>query len=132
MTHKATVLIVEDSSTQAKLTAGWLSQYDVNIVIAEDGLQGLRCVDAFQPDLIILDVKLPKLDGYQLCQRLKRDVNTKHIRIIMLTANDTPDDMARGKEAGADEYIPKNMFAIRHLLSTLHTLGLIKLEMDVS
>lgn len=128
MTHPISVLIVEDSSTQAKLTAGRLSSYDINVVIAEDGLQGLRCVDAFQPDLIILDVNLPKMDGYQVCYRLKRDVNTRHIPVVMLTANDSSEEALRGLEAGANDYIPKDVFAIDHLLSVLQSLGLLELQ----
>lgn len=132
MSYKVTVLIVEDSSTQARLTAGQLSQYNINVIIAEDGLQGLRFVDAFQPDLIILDINLPKLDGYQVCHRLKRDVNTKHIPIIMLTAKDTAEDALQGLESGADDYIPKDMFAISHLLTTLQTMGLLDVGVDIN
>lgn len=125
MHHSVTVLIIEDSSTQAKLTAGQLSSYDINVVIAEDGLQGLRCVDAFSPDLIILDVNLPKMDGYQVCSRLKRDEHTRNIPVIMLTANDSPEDTRKGLAAGADSYIPKSSFAIKHLLSALQAMGLL-------
>jgi CheY-like chemotaxis protein len=118
-----TVLIIEDSATQAKLTAAQLSGYDINVVLAEDGVQGLRCVNTFPPDLIVLDVNLPKMDGYQVCQRLKRDENTKHIPVIMLTANDSSEDALKGLAVGADDYIPKDVFAIQHLLSALEMLG---------
>lgn len=123
MSMSPTVLIIEDSATQAKLTAAQLSGYDINVVLAEDGVQGLRCVDTFPPDLIVLDVNLPKMDGYQVCQRLKRDENTKHIPVIMLTANDSSEDALKGLAVGADDYIPKDVFAIQHLLSALEMLG---------
>lgn len=126
MSKSSTVLIIEDSSTQAKLTAAQLSAYDINVVLAEDGVQGLRCVDAVEPDLIVLDVNLPKMDGYQVCYRLKRDENTKHIPVIMLTSNDSSEDALKGLAAGADDYIPKDVFAIQHLLSALVTLGLLE------
>lgn len=132
MKNPATVLIVEDSTTQAKRIAAQLSPYEINVVLAQDGLQGLRCVDAHHPDLIILDVNLPKLDGYQVCHRLKRDVNTKHIPVIMLTANDSSDDALKGLDAGADDYIPKDAFAFKHLLSVLESLGLVETNGEVS
>lgn len=125
MPKPITVLIIEDSTTQAKLTASQLSHYDINVVLAENGLQGLRYVDNFHPDLIVLDVNLPKMDGYQVCSRLKRDENTRHIPVIMMTANDSSDDALKGLEAGADDYIPKDMFAIKHLISALETMGLL-------
>ena len=126
MSKSSTVLIIEDSSTQAQLTAAQLSAYDINVVLAEDGVQGLRCVDAVEPDLIVLDVNLPKMDGYQVCHRLKRDENTKHIPVIMLTSNDSSEDARKGLAAGADDYIPKDIFAIQHLLSALEMLGLLE------
>ncbi len=123
-----TILIIEDSATQAKLTAAQLSSYDINVVLAEDGLQGLRLVVAYQPNLIVLDVNLPKMDGYQVCQRLKRDPETQNIPIIMLTSNDSSEDALRGMRAGADDYIPKDVFAIDHLLSTLEMLGFLDIR----
>lgn len=128
MNETIRILIIEDSETQAKLIAGQLSQYDVDVVIAEDGLQGLRFVDALRPDLIILDINLPKLDGYQVCSRLKRDENTRDIPVIMLTSNDTSDDAFKGLEVGADDYIPKDVFAVEHLIATLRNMGLIPEE----
>ena len=126
MSKSPTVLIIEDSATQAKLTAAQLSSHDINVVLAEDGVQGLRCVDTFSPDLIVLDVNLPNMDGYQVCQRLKRDQNTRHIPIIMLTANDHSEDALKGLSVGADDYIPKDVFATQHLLSVLETLGFLE------
>ena len=107
-----TVLIIEDSSTQAKLTAGQLAQHKIKVIIAEDGLEGLRCVDDYRPDLIVLDINLPKMDGYQVCYRLKRDESTRDIPVIMLTDNDASQDAFKGLEAGAVDYIPKDRFAI--------------------
>jgi|SRR5690349_2178957 CheY-like chemotaxis protein len=126
MTSSATVLIIEDSATQAQLTAAQLSHYDINVVLARDGLQGLRCVEAVRPDLIVLDVNLPKMDGYQVCQRLKRDEDTRHIPIIMLTSNMSSEDALKGLAVGADDYIPKDVFAIQHLLSALESLGFLE------
>ena len=71
MTEPPTVLIIEDSSTQAKLIAAQLSQYNVNVIWAEDGLQGLRMLEVEHPALVVLDINMPRMDGYQVCRRLK-------------------------------------------------------------
>ena len=131
MPRTPTILIIEDSSTQFKLIAAHLSQYDINIIGAEDGIQGLRLVDAECPDLIVLDVNLPKMDGYQVCQRLKRDPSTREIPVIMLTSNDSSEDALKGLDAGADDYIPKDAFASENLLTTLRTIGLLGGSHDV-
>jgi len=130
MSHLPTVLIIEDSTTQAKLTAGQLAQHAINVLIAEDGLEGLRCVDEHRPDLIVLDINLPKMDGYQVCYRLKRDETTRDIPIVMLTDNDDSQNAFKGLEAGAVDYIPKDRFAIKHLLSTLQMMGLLEVETE--
>jgi DNA-binding response OmpR family regulator len=123
MSESPRVLIIEDSTTQAQLTAAQLSQYNIDVMIAGDGLQGLRSVNTFRPHLIVLDINLPKMDGYQVCQRLKRDETTRHITVIMLTSNDSSKDALKGLAAGADDYIPKDVFAVQHLLAVLETLG---------
>ncbi|MBZ0303321.1 MAG: response regulator [Anaerolineae bacterium] len=125
MSNLPSVLIIEDSMTQAKRIAAQISRYDINVICAEDGLQGLRMVDIEPPNLIVLDINMPKMDGYQVCRRLKRDPNTQHIPIIMLTSNDSSEDALKGLEAGADDYIPKDAFASEHLLSVLGTMGLL-------
>ena len=125
MTEPPTVLIIEDSSTQAKLIAAQLSQYNVNVIWAEDGLQGLRMLEVEHPALVVLDINMPRMDGYQVCRRLKRDPNTSAIPVIMLTSNDSSDDAIKGLEAGADDYIPKDQFAYQHLLATLEVMGLV-------
>lgn len=119
------VLIIEDSPTQAQQIASNLIAYGADTTIAGDGPDGLRAVDEYQPDLIILDINLPTMDGYQVCRRLKRDQHTAHIPVIMLTSNQDFNAMAQGLETGADDYIPKDMFAGRNLLATLRGLGLL-------
>jgi len=118
-------VIVEDSPTQAKQIAANLAEYDVRAVIAYDGPDGLRAVDEHKPDLIVLDVNLPTMDGFQVCRRLKRDPNTRNIPVIMLTAADDSEATLQGLEAGADDYIPKDMFAAENLTSTLYALGIL-------
>jgi len=74
---------------------------------ATTGLAALEAVAAEAPDLILLDIMLPELDGFQVCERIKKNPETRHIPIILLTAKKSPEDINRGEEVGADEYITK-------------------------
>ena len=71
------------------------------------GLAAIEAVNEELPDLILLDVMLPKMDGFEVCARLKSDPVTRDIPIILLTAKKTPEDLTRGAEVGADQYITK-------------------------
>jgi CheY-like chemotaxis protein len=115
------VLIVEDSPTQARRFAALLASYHVQTIVAANGLDGLREAAAHLPELIILDVNLPVMDGFQVCRRLKRDKETAHIPVVMLTASESADMTIQGLEAGADDYIPKDVWAEDNLIATLNT-----------
>jgi DNA-binding response OmpR family regulator len=120
-----TIVIVEDSTTQAKQIAAQLAKYGVKTIIAGDGPAGLRAVDEHCPDLVVLDVNLPGMDGFQVCYRLKRDTETAHIPVVMLTSATSSDETLAGLDAGADDYIPKDAFASDNLFVTLQAMGLI-------
>lgn len=118
------LMIVEDSTTQAHAVAAYLSN-EVDVVIASDGTQALRLVRVARPDLIILDVNLPKLNGIQVCQRLKRDPATSYIPIIMLTADSSSEQMEQGIDAGAEHYIRKGEHATAELLKIIRQYRLV-------
>lgn len=120
-----TIVIVEDSDTQAQQVAGYLSGRGISVMIAKDGPQALRLITGNKPDIVVLDINLPTMNGYQVCQRLKRDPATAHIPVIMLTSAAEAKDKLRGFEAGALDYIPKDEFAVDHLLATLDRMGLL-------
>ena len=124
MTLRKKLMIVEDSMTQARAVAAHLSG-EVDVIIASDGTQALRIVRIELPDLIILDVNLPKLNGIQVCQRLKRDPETAHIPIIMLTAARSEQQKEDGITAGADHYIYKGEHATAQLLTIIRQYKLI-------
>ena len=126
MSKPLLAVIVEDSPTQARQIKANLERFNVESIIAPDGPDGLRAVDEHQPDLVVLDVNLPTMDGFQVCRRLKRDPATANIPVIMLTMEDNSEATLEGLEAGADDYIPKDMFAAENLLSTLEALGLLQ------
>jgi len=120
------ILLIEDSDTQAQQVAAHLSAYNVDVMIATDGPQGLRLISAQKPNLIVLDINLPTMSGYQVCRRIKRDPATRDIPVIMLTSKSESASMMEGIEAGAIDYIPKDQFAIEHLLTTLKEMGIIE------
>jgi two-component system, cell cycle response regulator len=124
MTHRKKLMIVEDSMTQANAVAAHLSS-EVDVIIASDGTQALRIVRIELPDLIILDVNLPKLNGIQVCQRLKRDLETAHVPVIMLTAATNAQQKEDGMNAGADHYIYKGEHATAQLLTIIRQYKLI-------
>jgi len=119
------VLLIEDSPTQAREVAASMSCYNIDVFIAGDGPQGLRLAIELKPDLIVLDINLPTMNGYQVCRRLKREPKTQSIPVVMLTSSDSTDAIMEGLEAGALDYIPKDAFAVENLSSTLEKLGLI-------
>ncbi|KXK25284.1 MAG: winged helix family two component transcriptional regulator [Chloroflexi bacterium OLB15] len=103
----AKVLIIEDEETLARTLAEKLRADSFNVVTAFDGEDGLEKIREERPDLIVLDIMLPKLDGLSLCRIVRRDATMAHIPIIMLTARGTEVDKIVGLESGADDYVVK-------------------------
>ena len=103
----AKVLIVEDELTLANNLADKLRGEGFSVITSPDGEDGLDKVRIERPDLIILDIMLPGLDGLSLCRMVRRDTATSHIPIIMLTARGTEVDKIVGLESGADDYVVK-------------------------
>ena len=115
------ILIVEDEESLLKLESILLTTKGYLVQGATTGLAALEAVASEPPDLILLDIMLPELDGFEVCDRVKKNRETKHIPIILLTAKKTPEDIARGKEVGADEYITKP-FKSAMVMSTIEEL----------
>lgn len=103
----AKVLIVEDQQSLANQLADKLRSEGYSVLISLDGEDGLEKVRSEHPDLIVLDIMLPKLDGLSLCRIVRRDAATAHIPIIMLTARGSEVDKIVGLESGADDYVVK-------------------------
>lgn len=103
----AKVLIIEDELTLANNLADKLRGEGFSVLTAPDGEDGLDKVRSERPDLIVLDIMLPGLDGLSLCRIVRRDTSTSHIPIIMLTARSTEVDKIVGLESGADDYVVK-------------------------
>jgi CheY-like chemotaxis protein/MinD-like ATPase involved in chromosome partitioning or flagellar assembly len=105
MTEK--ILIVDDDIDSLKLIGLMLQRQGYEISAASAGGQAINKAAAENPDLIILDVMMPDMDGYEVCRRLRADTTTQHIPIIMFTAKTLVDDKVSGFEAGADDYLTK-------------------------
>ncbi len=99
------ILLVEDDERIAQALAATLKERQYVVDLANDGEVGWNCIEAFDYDLILLDIMLPKLDGVSLCQRLRR--SGKMTPVLMLTAKDTSEDKVMGLDAGADDYVVK-------------------------
>jgi len=104
---KNKILLVEDDSYLVKAITIRLEANDFEVVAAIDGEEGLAKARSEKPDLIILDIMLPKMSGFDICRKLKIDKLYRDIPIIMLTAKFQPSDIEFGKEMGADAYITK-------------------------
>lgn len=102
-----TILIVEDERDIADLIAFNLKREGYSVVMVSSGEEGLRQARAILPDLIVLDIMLPGLNGLDVCRNLKAEPATNSIRIIMLTARDDDIDVVTGLEVGADDYMTK-------------------------
>ena len=101
------ILVVDDEQEAVDLVAFNLKQAGFQVVTAPDGVEALGKVHKHQPDLIILDVMMPELDGLEVCKLLRRDSATAGIPILMLTAKATEVDRILGLELGADDYVTK-------------------------
>ena len=101
------VLIADDNEANVELLEAYLADMDVEVAVAVDGQDTLDKAAAFQPDLILLDVMMPKLSGFEVCQKLKSNPATKKIMILMVTALDEQGDMERAVDAGTDDFLSK-------------------------
>ncbi len=107
MTPQQTILVADDDDDILRFVEVNLRLEGFEVITAADGEQALRAAHEIVPDMILLDVMMPKLDGFEVCERLRRDGRTSHISIIMLTAKSMSADKVVGLTAGADDYIIK-------------------------
>ncbi len=115
------ILIVDDEVDLVETLKFRLECKGFEVVEAFDGQEGLRLAQTVRPDLLILDVMLPKLDGYHICRVLKGDARHKNLPIIMLTARSQETDKKAGLDQGADAYIPKP-FEPKYLMEKIEEL----------
>ena len=118
---KSTVLVVEDEEDILEVLQYNLQQEGYEVACCMDGLQGLEQARRLKPDLVLLDIMLPGMDGVEICRNLKEDDSTRRIPIIMVTAKGEEIDVVLGLGVGADDYIPKP-FKVRELVARVKAL----------
>jgi len=101
------ILIADDCPKLVELLRVTLEREDCEIIYASDGEETLKKARVEKPDLVLLDIMIPKVDGFEVCRQLRKDPQAKEISIIMLTAKGQEVDKERGREVGANDYIIK-------------------------
>lgn len=104
---RARILVVDDSPTELSIISAPLLAGGYEVITAHDGEEALIKATTERPDLILLDVVLPKQNGFQVCRMLKRTPESSHIPVILLTSKSQPSDRFWGLRQGADEYVTK-------------------------
>ena len=115
------ILVVDDNQQNLELLQAYLEDVDCTTIPAHDGLQALDIVRKSPPDLILLDVMMPKMSGFEVCKRLKDDPKTTDIPIIMVTALTEFGDIERGIDSGTDDFLSKPVNKLE-LLTRIKTL----------
>jgi two-component system alkaline phosphatase synthesis response regulator PhoP len=123
---KPKILIADDNLQNVELMEAYLSGLDCEIRTAHDGEETLRAVAEFRPDLLLLDIMMPRVSGFEVCRKLRADPATKDLLILMVTALNEASDFERGVQAGTDDFLTKPvnkielLCRIRSLLRVRH------------
>ena len=117
MTQKK-ILVVDDEESLRKLTRLLLASRGYIVNEAYDGMMALASMESDKPDLVLLDIMMPGIDGFEVCRAIREVEATRHIPVIMLTAKKSSEDMTKAEQAGANQYITKP-FRSAYLLETI-------------
>lgn len=121
MNSDYTILVVDDSPVVVEAVRDALDKDGFNVLTAADGIEALDMIKLHSVDLILLDIDMPRMNGYQLCKMLKRDTKFKTIPVVMLTAKSSDTDRMWGVKAGTDEYLTKpfNYAKVKEIMGRL-------------
>src|ERR1041384_1128409 len=125
----ARVLVVDDVPANVKLLEARLAAEYFDVVTAMSGIEALAACDRAECDIVLLDVMMPDLDGFEVCRRLKSSPSTHFIPVVMVTALDSPADRVRGLEAGADDFLTKPVSDVV-LIARVRSLTRLKMMTD--
>ncbi|WP_072621390.1 response regulator transcription factor [Spirulina major] len=101
------VLVVEDSLAQRQMISDLLKGSGLDVAVASNGAEALKLVKAYDPDIVVLDIVMPQMNGYELCRRLKSDPKTQNLPVVMCSSKGQEFDRYWGMRQGADAYIAK-------------------------
>ncbi len=129
---QSTVMIVDDNQQNVELLQAFLEALPVKIVTAADGIDALEKVDRYRPDLILLDIMMPRMSGFQVCRQLKGDPRTRDIQILMVTALNELGDIEQATECGTDDFVskPVNKFELLTRVKSLLRVRHLKNELE--
>lgn len=117
----STVMVVDDSVTLREMIADLLKGRGLNVTVASDGVEALEQIKANRPDLVVLDIVMPRMNGYEVCRRLKSDPKTQNLPVVMCSSKSEEFDRYWGMKQGADAYIAKP-FHPQELVGTIKQL----------
>lgn len=107
MSDKSSILIVDDNPQNISVLGTLLRQENYRVIIAQNGVEALEALDKIEPELILLDILMPELDGFETCKQIKKNPEMEAVSVIFLTAKDNKVDMLKGFEVGGADYITK-------------------------
>src|SRR5215468_9887257 len=125
----ARILVVDDVPANVKLLEARLSAEYFDVVTAANGAEALAICERGECDIVLLDVMMPDMDGFEVCRRIKADMSTHHIPVVMVTALDHPSDRVKGLQAGADDFLTKPVSDVA-LIARVRSLARLKLMTD--
>src|SRR5437879_3179212 len=125
----ARVLVVDDVPANVKLLEARLSAEYFDVVTAMNGAEALAICERGECDIVLLDVMMPDMDGFEVCRRLKAGLATHHLPVVMVTALDQPSDRVKGLEAGADDFLTKPVSDVA-LIARVRSLARLKMMTD--
>jgi len=125
------ILIVEDNPQSAELLQAYLEPLETDVRVAGDGIDAMRCIEEQVPDVILLDIMMPRMSGFEVCRKVKNNSQTRDVAVLMITALNETGDIERAIDCGADDFLNKpinklevltrvkSLLKVRHLKSEL-------------
>lgn len=128
------VLIVDDNEHNLELIQAFLDELEGDLRVARDGAEALEIIEGWVPDIVLLDIMMPRMSGYQVCERIKSKPETRDIPIVMVTALNEVGDVERAVDAGADDFLtkPVNKLELITRVRSLLRVRRLKLQLDAA